>query len=211
MPTTKWTLILAGLPVLAYWIRVLIMARRQRRRTGRAANFLPPEPLGRFLRLIWIPTVLAWTAAPFLAAANAHPHALFAPLYAHPLLQAAGALLALAAFAATLYCWKFMGKAWRMGIDPAEKNPLVIAGPFALVRHPIYALSTLMMLGTLLAVASPLILGAGVVHISLLQWESRREEKHMFAIHGEHYAQYCQKVNRFVPRAGAFLGRRAAD
>ena len=35
-----------GLIIGAYWARVARMARKARRNTGRAANFLPPEPIG---------------------------------------------------------------------------------------------------------------------------------------------------------------------
>jgi protein-S-isoprenylcysteine O-methyltransferase Ste14 len=203
MLLSKIAQLVAGLIVTAYWARVVAMAIRQRRRTGRGANFLPPEPLGRALRILWIPAIVAWITAPFLAAGDAHPQSLFASLYHEPVAHAIGALVAVVAFGLTLRCWRGMGKAWRMGIDPGEKNPLVISGAFAIVRHPIYALSQLMMLGTVVAVASPLILLAAAIHIPLLQWESRREERHMLGIYGQQYADYCRVVNRWWPRWSA--------
>jgi protein-S-isoprenylcysteine O-methyltransferase Ste14 len=102
-----------------------------------------------------------------------------------------------------------MGKNWRMGIDPAEKNPLLVAGPFACVRHPIYALSQAMMLATLVAIPSPLMLAAGTCHLSLIQWEARREESHLKQVHGQPYADYCARVRRFVPSIRASVPEEA--
>ena len=56
-----------------------------------------------------------------------------------------------------------------------------------------------MMLVTVAALPSPGMLAAGVVHIVLLHWESRREEMHLFRIHGQDYQRYCQRVGRFFP------------
>ena len=93
-----------------------------------------------------------------------------------------------------------MGKNWRMGIDPNEQNPLIVTGPYAYVRHPIYALSQAMLVLTVLAIPSPLMIAAGVMHVLLLQWEARREEGHLRGVHGTKYDEYCEGVGRFVPR-----------
>jgi protein-S-isoprenylcysteine O-methyltransferase Ste14 len=191
--------LIAGIVVLIYWGRVARMAWKQRRRSGRAANFLPPEPLGKVLRLVWIPAVIVWIVHPFVTAWLAEPPAPLRPLFYSPWLAWPAAALAVVALALTLLCWRRMGKSWRMGIDPAEKTQLVLSGPYRLVRHPIYALSSLLMLCTLLIVPSPLMLAAGAVHLLLLQWEARREERHLLGQHGDAYARYCARVGRFVP------------
>ncbi len=92
-----------------------------------------------------------------------------------------------------------MGKSWRMGIDPNEKTPLVVSGPYAYVRHPIYALSSVLMLATMLAIPSPLMIAVGITHLLLLQWEARREEQHLIRVHGQLYQNYFDSVGRFVP------------
>ena len=186
-----------GLILAFYWGRVIAMAARSRRRSGRSANFLPPETLGRVLRLAWIPAVAAWVASPFLATFD--HSAISRPLSAHTPVALIGLLVAVAAFALTLACWQRMGRAWRMGINPNEKNPLVTNGPFAIVRHPIYALSTALMLASVAVVLSPLILIAAAIHLPLLQWEAIREERHMRGVHGERYDEYCRRVGRFFP------------
>jgi protein-S-isoprenylcysteine O-methyltransferase Ste14 len=191
--------VITGMTILLYWSRVARMAYKTRRRTGNAANFLPPEPLGRLLRILWIPAVGLWIAAPFMAAARTGLDPFFAPLYRHEPFTMIAATLALLCFAGSWVCWKRMGKSWRMGISPGEKTRLIVTGPYAYVRHPIYALSSLMMLATIAAVPSPVLIAAGVVHIVLLQWESRREEHYLLQIHGDPYNRYRQHVGRFFP------------
>jgi protein-S-isoprenylcysteine O-methyltransferase Ste14 len=184
-----------------YWARVLRLAWKEKRRTGRAANLLPPEPLGRALRLIWFPTIFLWIALPLLAGSLRRPWPwLLQPLYANSLVAWCSLAIAVAAFIATLICWKKMGKSWRMGINPEDKTQLVISGPYAYLRHPIYALSSLLMVCTMVILPSPAMLAVGFVHLFLLQWEARREEKYLTALHGPTYAEYASKTGRFVPR-----------
>jgi protein-S-isoprenylcysteine O-methyltransferase Ste14 len=191
---------LLGAIIGAYWLRVWKMARKARRKTGRAANFIPAEKLGRRLRSIWIPVVIIWIAGPFLSASTRYPRGLIKPIWSNPFTAWMGAVLAGCCFIATIFCWKTMGSSWRMGIDPGERTELVVSGPYTLLRHPIYALSQMMMLASILSLSSPLLLAAGTVHLILLHWEARREENHMLLQHGEVYGRYRDRVGGFFPR-----------
>ncbi|HTL29417.1 MAG TPA: isoprenylcysteine carboxylmethyltransferase family protein [Tepidisphaeraceae bacterium] len=190
-----WAALCIGLIVGAYWARVLKLVLKARRRTGRDANFVPPEPLGRALRIVWYPTVVIWIAHPLYSAWQP-----FGFLYLQPIVRWTSVAIALVAFIATLVCWKKMGKSWRMGIDPNEKTQLVVSGPYAYVRHPIYALSSLMMIASVTAVPTILMIVVGGIHLVFLQWEARREERHLVQIHGPSYANYMTTVWRFIPR-----------
>ena len=128
-------------------------------------------------------------------------NSIFRPLFLSRALAWPAALVAVGAFAATLVCWKRMGKSWRMGIDPADKTQLVCSGPYAYVRHPIYALSSLIMLMTMIVLPSPLMLAVGVIHLRLLQWEAGREERYLLGVHGEEYRLYRTHTGRFLPRS----------
>jgi protein-S-isoprenylcysteine O-methyltransferase Ste14 len=195
--------LIIGCIMAFYWARVLRLAWKEKRRTGQAANLLPPEPLGRALRLIWFPTIGLWIALPLLQAFDVHALrrvAFVRPLYSNPAVAWAALAIAVAAFIATLICWKKMGKSWRMGINPEDKTQLVISGPYAYLRHPIYALSSLLMLCTMVILPSPAMLAVGFVHLFLLQWEARREERYLTALHGPTYADYASRTGRFVPR-----------
>lgn len=196
-----WPALIVGVILTAYWGRVLRLVYKIRRTTGKSANFTPPEPLGLLLRTLWYPAVGLWVVHPYLTAFHVKLPLALRPLFTQLAVAWMAALVAVAALAATLVCWKKMGKSWRMGINPDEKTQLIVSGPYAYVRHPIYALSSVLMLTTLAVIPSPLMLAAGVVHLLLLQWEARREEKYLVVHHGQAYAEYMRGVGRFIPRS----------
>ena len=197
-----------GIIVGLYWLRVVRMARKFRKQTGRAANFLPPERIGRLLRIVWLPVVLIWIAHPWLTALLSPMARVLRPVWQSPWFAWPAVAVAAVAWLATRACWRIMGRNWRMGIDPSERTSLVVAGPYAYVRHPIYALSQAMMLASVAAIPSPLLIAAGLAHVLLLHWEARREEDHLLQSHGPEYAQYCAGIGRFIPRAAFSLPRR---
>lgn len=196
--------LLVGLVAGYYWARVLKLVRKTRKKTGQSAQFLPAEPLGRLLRIIWYPAVAIWIFLPLTTAtlgfAGKPLPSILRPLFTSDAIAIAGTVLVLAGMWATLTCWRKMGKSWRMGINPGEKTELVVNGPWGWVAHPIYALSSLIMWGTLAVIPSPLMLIAGFFHLFFLQWEARREEKNLIAVHGDVYAGYLRHVGRFLPR-----------
>jgi protein-S-isoprenylcysteine O-methyltransferase Ste14 len=203
MRALYWPGLGIGVIVAVYWGRVLHLAAKARRQDGHGAHFVPPERLGRVLRLIWFPVVGLWVAIPLLVGLGARlpGRALWALVYFNYPVAAIGVVVAAAALAATLICWKRMGRDWRMGIDPNERTRLIITGPYAYVRHPIYALSQLMMLGSVVAVPAPAMGALALLHIGLLQWEARREEAHLLRVQGDEYARYMGRVGRFLPRS----------
>jgi protein-S-isoprenylcysteine O-methyltransferase Ste14 len=200
LTAVDWPALAVGVIVAAYWWRVLRMATKMRRKTGQAANFIPTEPLGKTLRIIWQPIVWIWIAHPFITSFLSNPPPILRPLYFLPPIQLLAVIIALLAFIATRICWKRMGKSWRMGINPDECTMLVITGPYAYVRHPIYALSSVLMLATVAAVPTPLLIATAALHLLLLQWEAHREERYLSTIHGQQYDLYCKNVGRFLPR-----------
>jgi len=197
MPELVWPALGIGLIVVFYWARVIKLVLKTKRLTGRAANFYPPEALGRILRVVWYPNVAAWAIISLIYAFRPFHtiHALDIPYLDWAALGVAVVVMYL-----TLICWRKMGKDWRMGIDPNEKNTLIISGPYALVRHPIYALQCLLAVVSFLAVPNAWMLVVALLQIILLQWEARREEKHMLSVHGDTYGNYMRQVGRFIPR-----------
>jgi protein-S-isoprenylcysteine O-methyltransferase Ste14 len=190
-----------GVLLTIYWGRVMRLVYKVRRNTGKSANLRPPERLGRALRLLWVPIVTVWITQGYLAGLLPHDSLpwLVRPLNQNAIVGWGAVVVGVMALSATMVCWKKMGKDWRMGINPDEKTQLIVSGPYAYVRHPIYALSSILMLATVAAIPSPLMLAAGLVHLSLLQWEARREEQYLVVHHGEAYADYRRRVGGFVP------------
>ncbi len=196
----------AGIIVGFYWVRVLRLVRKTRRKHGTSAQFVPREPLGRALRIIWYPTVTLWALHPWITlgfALSGHTAPrLLTPLCTSLLLALPATAIAIAAMWATLVCWRKMGSSWRMGINPGEKTELVVSGPYSRVRHPIYALSSTLMLASAAVIPSPAMLVAAAVHVAFLRWESYREELNLIAVHGEAYAAYMRSTGAFFPMPG---------
>lgn len=224
MATTDWPALCIGLIVLFYWSRVIKLVIKTKRQTGRAANFFPPELLGRILRIIWYPNVAAWIFVPLVFSrwhdkklgaisaatvdgaivhsATAQPYFPWPirPFWHVPPLAWTAVGIATVAMYLTLICWRKMGRDWRMGIDPAEQNTLIVNGPYELVRHPIYALQCTLAIVSFVAVPVPLMAIVAAVQVILLQWEARREERHMLKVHPALYGSYMRQVGRFIPR-----------
>ena len=63
---SSWAAVVIGVMVGVYWLRVMQLVWRTKKTAGRAANLVPPELLGRVLRLIWGPVVVLWIFLPML-------------------------------------------------------------------------------------------------------------------------------------------------
>ena len=185
--------------LLAFGLRTLI----QLRRTG-SSGFHGVG--GRPGSAEWLAGVgftaalLLGAAAPALALLDVvEPIAAFDGSAAH----VAGLALAVAGIAATFYAQVAMGTSWRIGVDPGERTALVTAGPFALVRNPIFAAMLPTALGLTLLVPSWVAI-AGLLGLAVtLELQVRVvEEPHLLQAHGESYASYAAGVGRFVPGVG---------
>jgi protein-S-isoprenylcysteine O-methyltransferase Ste14 len=183
--------LVVALCVTTYWVAVVVKSIAIRKHIRKLPNVIPNERLGQLLRLIWLPTVLALIILSWRAVWQ--PSVL-------SVMTVAAAVVALSATVLTFYCWRVMGKDWRIGIDPAETTTLITQGPFRFSRHPIYSLSIVIALSAMLVVATIPIAIVVAVKIALLWQEAHREEQDMLRKHGEPYRDYQQQVGRFVPR-----------
>lgn len=198
--------LLVALTVTAYWIGVgamIVRVRRQsRKHAAHAATVLPKQPLEKAMGLVWVPLVTAWVALPWLALGRAgQPLGLpaFTALSPYPVLRMVAALVAVVCLALTIKSWARMGKDWRMAVTD-EQQALITDGMFARIRHPIYALSILLMACTMLVVPTGLMVLVGLVHIALMVAKAQNEERHLLHKHGEAYAAYLARTGRFLPR-----------
>jgi len=159
--------------------------------------------------------VALWIFLPLLIPFTVGIPSILAPLnigiYGPTIVGWLAVLITIAAFAITWVCWIKMGTSWRMGIDPNEKTRLVFTGPYAHVRHPIYGLSQVLGVTAILVMPSPVMIAVGALHIFLMQWESRREEKALVGLHGEVYSDYISQTGRFIPRLKAATVRGASS
>ena len=193
--------LLLGLIVGTDWARVVKMVLKQRRTTGRDANFVPRETLGRLLRVVWYPAVVLWVLVPFLVALTPLRGRLLTTFVLPAAATWTAVFVAAICLVFTWICWKKMGKSWRMGIDPNEKTQLIVSGPYAYVRHPIYALQILLALASILALPSPAMMVICGIIIVFLYWEARREEQYLLQVQGAIYDAYMKNVGGFFPRS----------
>ena len=185
--------------LLAFGVRILIQIRR----TGSTGfSGLP----GRHGSAEWVAGVgfasalFLGATAPVLALAG-----VVEPIEAldTTAVHVAGSVFAVFGILATFYAQVAMGASWRIGINYDERTQLVTAGPFGLVRNPIYSAMLPTALGLALLVPSPVALAALAGLAIALELQVRVvEEPHLLQEHGDEYAAYAARVGRFVPGIG---------
>ncbi|MCO6435801.1 MAG: isoprenylcysteine carboxylmethyltransferase family protein [Phycisphaerae bacterium] len=198
---------IVGCVVLGYWGCVVVKIFRAARKGKSVARvFVPRQSLEQGLWTLWIPTILCWIALPFVIP-NQHTERRFwlamidlsaAPLLAE-LLRWLAAILAVVILSLSIYCWRYMGRSWRLGVDTSQKV-LLTEGPFRWSRHPIYSLGLALMVCTVVAVPAPAMFAVAVAHFTLIHLKVRVEERFLLALHGDLYENYRRRTGRFVPR-----------
>jgi protein-S-isoprenylcysteine O-methyltransferase Ste14 len=122
-------------------------------------------------------------------------------------LVSAGAVLTLLGEAIRLWAVRHIGTISRTRSD--RLGPLVTAGPFGLVRNPLYIGNILLWVG--FAVTARLVWMAPVVLVLLaLEYHAivKWEEELLLAQRGEDYRAYCAQVPRWIPGAAKRRNRR---
>ncbi|MBK6862345.1 MAG: isoprenylcysteine carboxylmethyltransferase family protein [Ideonella sp.] len=192
--------------VWTYWTCVGAMIVRVRRRTRKLAGIVPSQPVEQLMWIVWVPLVAAWMSLPYVAAgAAAPPWGLPAWAHAAPLgaLRWAAAGVGVACLLASIECWHRMGRSWRMAVAPDEKTELITTGLYGYVRHPIYALSIALMLCTAIVAPTLPVAAMAVIHIGLMNYKARNEERFLSMRDGATYRRYMQRTGRFLPRLHA--------
>lgn len=114
-----------------------------------------------------------------------------------------GAALTLVGIAALLWAQATMGASWRIGVDASEKTELVTAGPFALVRNPVFSAMMLASAGLTLTVPTWVGILSVIMLIVGIQLQVRfTEEPYLLATHGPGYRTYAASAGRFIPGVG---------
>ena len=195
--------LLVAITISSYWACVLLMSIRSRVKFKTASGSIPKAKVERLMWLLWVPTIVAWIALTWNGSnqvtkwlANT-ANVGWGSAWQTALWMAA--IATLFAFVITTRCWMSMGKNWSMAVRPDKKTDLITDGMFAFVRHPIYALSLLLMIGSLIVnLGWPMLLVA-TIHCSMLVMKSLNEERYLAKLHGQQYNDYLQRTSRFFP------------
>lgn len=112
--------------------------------------------------------------------------------------------------ASTLAAQFWMGDSWRIGVDASERTALVTNGPFAYVRNPIFTALLLASAGLALLVPNAVAMVAFLATLVAIEIQVRRvEEPYLLRAQGAAYADYAQRVGRFLPGLGKIKNARA--
>lgn len=109
-----------------------------------------------------------------------------------------GVALCLAGLLLMLWSLISFGKSFRVGIDQDRPGTLVTAGVFAITRNPIYVAFAFVLAGEFLVRSSWIRLLYLVGGILLLHRQVMREEKSLSAQYGQEYAEYRERVRRYL-------------
>ena len=119
---------------------------------------------------------------------------------AHPALAVPGLLLGAAAVALAWSAVFHLDRQWRLRAVIAENHALITTGPYAVVRHPIYA-SLFGMLAASALVNTPWPAAAGALALFLAGTEIRvrAEEKLLAKAFPEEFERYRKRVPAYLP------------
>src|SRR5262249_22308174 len=90
------------------------------------------------------------------------------------------------------------GKSFRVGIDIENPDKLVTTGVFALSRNPIYVAFCIVLLGQFLVFPNWIMLVYLAAGIWLIHRQVLREEKFLRKRYDQEYAEYCNRVRRYL-------------
>jgi len=116
-------------------------------------------------------------------------------------LRWAGIVLGGASFA--LYAWAqaTLGKEWSPHLQMREQHHLVTTGPYARMRHPIYAAYIIFMTSIALITANWFFIALLVVSVVVLALRIPKEEQMLIEVFGEEYRTYMQRTGELLPKS----------
>jgi protein-S-isoprenylcysteine O-methyltransferase Ste14 len=100
-----------------------------------------------------------------------------------------------------IWAFVYLGRGLTPSPLPNGAGKLVVKGPYAIVRHPIYTGVILLSIGIALRSGNYLVIVATVALILLFAVKARWEEKHLASTFPG-YSEYMTRTGRFVPYVG---------
>ncbi len=146
--------------------------------------------------------LLLWSGYAFLFIGVSRAGAQQALLLHHPWWQYAGAAVAAAGLAFTIWSRFVLGRYWSGVIALKQDHQLVQRGPYRRIRHPLYSGLILAASGTAAAAGAPLKL-PGVVLLTLCFLRRARREDALLSQHfGAEFDAYRRQTGQLLPRLG---------
>jgi protein-S-isoprenylcysteine O-methyltransferase Ste14 len=115
-----------------------------------------------------------------------------------PTLEALGMVLLLLGLGLAVWARVYLGRNWGMPMTERAEPELVTAGPYRLVRHPIYSGMLLGTLGTALAINIYWLIAVAVMGIYFI-YSARVEEGNLARSFPDSYPAYRSRTKMLVP------------
>ena len=121
-----------------------------------------------------------------------------AKILSSPPAAVAGLIICIAGLGLAIWARVVMGRNWGMPMTLQRGQELVTGGPYAYVRHPIYAAILVAMLGSALAI-SLWWLVFFIVNGAQFFFAAKREEQLMLQTFPETYPAYMRQTRMLIP------------
>jgi protein-S-isoprenylcysteine O-methyltransferase len=128
-----------------------------------------------------------------------HPLALATPDWYGAAVRPLGLLCMAAGLAVVVWAYRVLGAYWSGSISVRRDHRVVESGPFAVVRHPVYAGFLLGVCGAALALADPAVALAAAASVPFVRGRALAEERFLEERLGDAYRDYRRRVRMFVP------------
>lgn len=116
------------------------------------------------------------------------------------LVRLVGLVLAVAGIAIAVWALRTLGRHFDLELEVHADHELVRRGPYAFVRHPIYAGLIVHTVGLCLASGNVLLIaGSALVTVPILVLRARAEERLLREQFGAEYDAYAKRVGMLVP------------
>lgn len=104
----------------------------------------------------------------------------------------------------TVFFWTWvqatLDTQWSPQLQLTKGHHIITIGPYARIRHPLYAGMCGWFVSLILLTANWIFVGACVLTFAGLLWRIPREEQMMLETFGEEYKEYMKRTGRFFPR-----------
>jgi protein-S-isoprenylcysteine O-methyltransferase Ste14 len=98
-----------------------------------------------------------------------------------------------------IWARRYLGPNWSGTVTIKEDHQLITSGPYAIVRHPIYAGLLIALVGSALAIGEwRAVVAVVLASLSFIR-KLRLEERWMHQQFGDAYGAYCQRVPALFP------------
>ena len=123
----------------------------------------------------------------------------FAQLPFVPALTVIGCVLAAAGLALILWSHRALGLAFCVSAAPTPNQPLVTAGPYRWVRHPIYFALVLKAVGVALATCNLFVIATSVIMLVGIAIRIPREERRLHKRYAAAWEDYAARTPSLFP------------